>query len=74
MPVPTRAKTTKNRALTVAVALDDRPGYLIAGLARVSAQQLSGYCSGRMPIPPAHAERLAKVLGITVADILEGSA
>jgi hypothetical protein len=60
---------TRNVQLAVAMAKDGRPGYVIAGEARVLPGQLSGYLSGRLTPPPAHAQRIATALGADVSAI-----
>lgn len=65
----TPVKATRNLALAIACVVDGRPRYRIASEAKVVPQNLSAYITGRLDPPIEHRERLAKVLGVSVADL-----
>lgn len=56
-------------ALVVALAVDGRPLYQIAGQAKISPQVICDYKAGRARPSPEAAKRLARVLGTTVEEL-----
>ena len=64
-----RTKTIDNRPLAIALALDPRNRYVVAGEAGVPPQHLAGFVSGRLSPSDAQKVRIAEVLGMSVTDL-----
>ena len=66
-----RTRTIKQRRLAAALAVDTRTSYLIAALAGLPPNTLSGIVSGRVDFTETHRLRLAEVLGVDPDDLTD---